>query len=163
MKQFKILFISLVFSSNLSLACCCHKVDVVHDKNPKASFILRQEARKEKPNIDVIKEAVISGAYIEAMIGRGIMKRTILQYFSSVGNKEAVIILLEANVNLNAQDNFGQTALHWAARKGQLEVLKVLLEAGSDRKVIGILGKTAADLAKENNKTQCVEYLQELS
>jgi len=38
----------------------------------------------------------------------------------------------EAKLNVNAQDNYGDTSLHDAAKFGHIEVVKILLEAGAN-------------------------------
>ncbi|VDK45225.1 unnamed protein product [Dibothriocephalus latus] len=40
--------------------------------------------------------------------------------------------LLKSGTKVDAQDNYGYTALHYAARNGRLEVCKILLEHGAD-------------------------------
>jgi len=47
------------------------------------------------------------------------------------GYKEVAEFLLDKGVDLRAGENTGQTALHLAAHRGQLEIIKMLLEHGA--------------------------------
>jgi len=60
---------------------------------------------------------------------------------ASEGNLSEVIKSLEKGANVNAREQFGDTALNQAARYGHIEVVKRLLEAGAD-----IENKGGADL-----------------
>ncbi|KAL7058488.1 hypothetical protein AAHC03_017046 [Spirometra sp. Aus1] len=48
------------------------------------------------------------------------------------GDIDKLSSLLNSGTPVNAQDNYGYTALHYAARNGRLEVCKILLEHGAD-------------------------------
>ena len=52
-----------------------------------------------------------------------------LQIAASFGLKEIVRLLLEAKADVNVQENYGRTALYWAALNGHEAVVKLLLEA----------------------------------
>jgi ankyrin repeat protein len=45
---------------------------------------------------------------------------------------DAVDLLMRAGVDVNAKDDFGQTVLHYAASKGDLEIIKRLIATGAD-------------------------------
>ncbi len=48
---------------------------------------------------------------------------------------ELVEYLLRSGADVNAQDNQGRTALHWAVLEKNLEVIKLLLDYGADREL----------------------------
>lgn len=48
---------------------------------------------------------------------------------------------------MSAVSKGGKTALHWAARHGEDEACRVLLQRGADRGAVDDRGRTAADLA----------------
>ena len=50
-------------------------------------------------------------------------------FIESVKNNDVLVVelFLEAGINLNAKDEYGQTALIWAAKGGHTETVKALL------------------------------------
>ena len=48
------------------------------------------------------------------------------------GSAEIVELLIEAGVDVNAQDEFGNTALMWASHNGHTEVAELLRDAGAE-------------------------------
>jgi hypothetical protein len=63
------------------------------------------------------------------------------------GDKEAVTTLLSDRSNINAPQNDGTTALHWAVRKGDLATVQALIKAGADVKVANRYGVTPISIA----------------
>lgn len=53
-------------------------------------------------------------------------------------------ILADRRMDLNAEDNDGRTALHYAVLKRRLDVIRSLLEAGADKSLEDDKGRTAA-------------------
>ena len=60
---------------------------------------------------------------------------------------------------LNAQNQAGNTALHWAALNGHLESVKVLLDQGSDPTIPNQRGHDAVYEAEINDKKEVVEWV----
>jgi ankyrin repeat protein len=60
---------------------------------------------------------------------------------------------------INAQNEAGNTALHWAALNGHLEAVKVLLEHGGDPTVTNARGHDAVYEAELNDKNEVVEWV----
>src|SRR5262249_60535704 len=56
------------------------------------------------------------------------------------GNAAAVRAALTSGEDVNAAQGDGMTALHWAARRGDLDVVKMLLAAGANVRAITRLG-----------------------
>lgn len=64
-----------------------------------------------------------------------------------------VHVLLEAGADIDAADQDGHTALHYAVRAGDATLVKQLLAAGADPSIAGRSG-TAADLADALHKNE---------
>jgi uncharacterized protein len=61
---------------------------------------------------------------------------------------------------IDAQDNYGNTALALAAGKGNKNVVKKLLEGGASVSIVNCRGATAIKRAQESGYTDVVELLQ---
>mmetsp|Transcript_30716 Transcript_30716/g.55726 ORF Transcript_30716/g.55726 Transcript_30716/m.55726 type:complete len:316 (-) Transcript_30716:118-1065(-) len=59
-------------------------------------------------------------------------------------------LLLQAQCNINAQMSNGRTPLHVAAQWGQVEMIRLLLNAGANTKIRAGLDGSAADWAQKN-------------
>jgi ankyrin repeat protein len=77
---------------------------------------------------------------------------------------KAVAALISHGADVNARKGDGETPLMWASRWGHAKVVEALLDAGADKelKVTGgsWKGKTALDLAREENKGDVVAVLE---
>lgn len=63
---------------------------------------------------------------------------------ASAGSAAECRALLKNGANINARDNFGRTALHWAAECGETECVKLLLEDGAEIEAVDDYGRNAA-------------------
>ena len=62
--------------------------------------------------------------------------------------------------NPNAPDNTGWTPIHYAALKGHLEIIIILMtSADANPNAQDIWGKTPTDLARQNGHSKIVEEL----
>ena len=69
-------------------------------------------------------------------------------HFAPTGMIAAVKYLVEElHADVNAVDHEGNTAMHNAAARGDVEMIKYLVAKGADPKVINREGKTTADMA----------------
>lgn len=68
--------------------------------------------------------------------------------------------LIERKINLNQIDKIaGQTALFYAAKEGNLDMCKVLVESGCDLTITDTAGKMASHMARKHNKQEVFDYL----
>lgn len=74
------------------------------------------------------------------------------------GRLDAVRYLLDEGADVNARENFGDTALTEAAYHGQLAIVKELLFRGADVDAIGREG-TALDVAISKNQVTVADLL----
>lgn len=67
-----------------------------------------------------------------------------------IGDKESVQQLVQRGVNINAPNAMnGWTPLHWAAKRGHINIVKYLLQEGVDTTVLTNKGETAAQLSSD--------------
>lgn len=75
------------------------------------------------------------------------------------GHPEWVPQLLDRGMSANAATSANWTALMWAARSGDLDLVKLLTSRGADPSVKYYLGQTALDIAEEYKQKDVVEFL----
>ena len=73
--------------------------------------------------------------------------------------KKIRIFLKNSNFHANSVDLDGNTALTIASSKGNYQVVKILLDCGTDVSLKDALGKTAYDYAVEYNHSEIIELL----
>ena len=80
--------------------------------------------------------------------------RTPLMYAAAKGNVATARALLEMGADVNAQNEFGDTALRVAASEGTPDIAKLLLAAGGDPLMPGRMLLTPLDRARERHTPQ---------
>ncbi|CAG8775157.1 6520_t:CDS:2, partial [Acaulospora morrowiae] len=60
-------------------------------------------------------------------------------------------ILIERGIEIDVQDKYGFTALHYAAWTGEIEIVRCLLNAGSNDAIRNFIDQSASDLAMSRN------------
>jgi len=83
---------------------------------------------------------------------------TLLHMAASGGNARLVDLLLRSGSQVNPQNIYGKTALHYASLKGHVQIVALLLEKNADLSIL-FEGKTALEHASENNQHEVVELL----
>ena len=78
---------------------------------------------------------------------------------SSYHYQEGVEILLNAGASVNLQDSNGYTALHEAAKNGNLEIVELLLASGAQASVSGNDGVIPLDLALDGGHDDVCQLL----
>ena len=73
---------------------------------------------------------------------------------------EQVKLLLNHGANVDAQDCFGLTCLHLAAMRGNMKLIQLLENEGAAADIRDNEGRLPSDVAKENEQTKVVHYLQ---
>jgi hypothetical protein len=76
-------------------------------------------------------------------------RHTLLHLATILGFQRLVAFLLIHDIDLNARDRNGFTALHFACLNGRVSIARALLEAGAASFVRNEMGKTPLDLAIE--------------
>ena len=74
---------------------------------------------------------------------------------------EAVAALISHGADVNARQQDGWTPLMWASYCGYAKVVEALLDAGADKELkSNKWGRTALDIARNNNKGDVVAVLE---
>ena len=104
-------------------------------------------------------------ATIDAEDGWG---QTALHFAAAKGFDEAIPLLVNHGANVNYVSNAGYiynthdghyTPIHFAAQHGHNNAIKLLIQHGADTNLKTQLGKTALDLARENNHPETAKLL----
>ena len=67
----------------------------------------------------------------------------------------------KSKADIKAKDDYGSTALHYAADNGRKAVVAQLLQAKADTKATNKDGKTPMQCAEQNGKTAIAELLKQ--
>ncbi|MGH9856986.1 MAG: ankyrin repeat domain-containing protein [Acidobacteriota bacterium] len=78
---------------------------------------------------------------------------------TNTGDIAQVCALIDAGIDINALDRYGQTALMNAAHKGHIEVVRVLVEKGANLNHTAKFGLSALMLAAIADHPQVVQVL----
>ena len=77
---------------------------------------------------------------------------TALMEAAAHGYDKGVEVLLNAAADVNIQNSYGGTALHYAAGWGHLAVSKMLLASGAEASLTDSYGRIPLDLALNNDR-----------
>ena len=95
-----------------------------------------------------------------SVVGLGATSRnpTLVEAVKS-GDKADVQVLLEGQLDVNAPEKNGTTALHWAAHGDNPEIVQLLIQAGANADVSNDYGATPLSVACVNGNAAIVELL----
>lgn len=85
--------------------------------------------------------------------------QTALHKATLAGNNDLALMLMELEVNLDAQDKNNMTALMIAVKDNNFFLVKDLVNANASLDLKNSFGKTAFDIAKQFNRTEIAELL----
>lgn len=114
-------------------------------------------AKKRQNKAAVIRYLIAAGMDGNGVIIPGAGTR-IIHYAGIQGFPEAVAALKASGVDLDGTNALGQTALHFAAGDGDLELVRALAEAGAgiNREAVGL---TPFDAAERSGSAETARYL----
>lgn len=108
----------------------------------------------EKSCLTTVKYLLMLGANIDQKNSDGY---TALHLADGV---EILRMFLDNGLDINGCSNYGDTPLHMAAMRGNLECVKLLLEIGADDSILNNKNETALEVAEERDNfeiTDCIE------
>ena len=105
---------------------------------------------------EVVQRLIDSGAQVNQM------GWTALHYAAVVGNQAILALLLEHHAYIDAETPNKTTPLMLAARRGEMELVKLLIAEGADISLKNMLGWTAYDFAVEAERRDIAAFLQKL-
>ncbi|MEI0604574.1 ankyrin repeat domain-containing protein [Brachyspira alvinipulli] len=76
------------------------------------------------------------------------------------GDEDVIEKILKKNININIQDDVGNTALILACMEGHIEVVKLLVKANADKSIVNKYGNNALFYAKKKNYPDIVKLIQ---
>lgn len=85
--------------------------------------------------------------------------QTALHKATLIGNSDLALMLIELEVNLDAQDKNNMTALMIAVKNNDFFLVKDLVNANANLDLKNSSGKTAFDIAKNLNRSEIAELL----
>jgi ankyrin repeat protein len=111
---------------------------------------------------DIIRVLVSAGAKVDVIARSGKNSGTPLMLAARRKNGAATVaLLLELGAKVEGTDQYGRTALMMAARQGEVENMRLLLDAGADPNTVADLprGNTALKLARRGGHDDAVRML----
>ncbi|XP_018587758.2 B-cell lymphoma 3 protein homolog [Scleropages formosus] len=105
----------------------------------------------QKGDKELVRLLLDSGADIDAVDFKS--GRSPLIHAVENNNMEMISMLIESGVNVNAQSYSGNTALHSACGRGQVEAVRVLLRNGADSSLKNYHNDTPLMVAKNKKVT----------
>lgn len=111
-------------------------------------------AGNQLPSMDFL--ASLPGASVEQQDEGG---RTPLMHAVAARSQEAVVWLAKRMHDLDALDNTGNAAIHWAVDLGSSSLVSLLVNLGASTEVLDKEGRTPLALAVIGGRLEIVEYL----
>ncbi len=113
----------------------------------------------------------------QSSIGEDLDDMTLLMFTAKLGDQKglktlvpemqekeivkSLKLLLKAGADVNAKNQYGKTALHYAAEAGNSLNVKALLDGGADKNIKDLEGRTPLDYAIKSGCHDCMQYLQQ--
>lgn len=76
------------------------------------------------------------------------------------GDEDVIKKIIDKNINVNIQDDVGNTALILACMEGHIKVVELLIKANADKSIVNKHGNDALFYAKRNNYNDIIKLLE---
>lgn len=127
---------------------------ILPDNKYKLNEVLSFSAMKTLARL--FNRAVEQGGDIKMTNNRG---GTLLHTAAFGGSPEIIDTLIQRGLDVNQADRYGWTPLHYAAYKGRIEAVKSFAAKLTDLDTRTLSGKSARNLAGEQNHSEVMEIL----
>jgi len=84
----------------------------------------------------------------------------LLDYYRNSDPVEIIKHCLNSDIDINAQDLLGNTALFYATQNNHIETIKLLLKRNADKNIANEFNKTPLDIATENENAEIINLLE---
>jgi len=81
--------------------------------------------------------------------------------YAKHGMIEKMIELINDGINVNEFDDNGDCAVIWAAQRNDLEMLRMLIKAGANLRVVNASGVSPLGFAYINQSSDMINYISE--
>jgi cytohesin len=83
-----------------------------------------------------------------------------LHFYAYCGTLAGINVFATVGVDVNKQDRYGMTPLHYAALNGKQEAAQCLLQHGADPRIKNSWGQSVSDIAEWKGHVTLQHYLQ---
>lgn len=136
----------------------------------KATALMLIEKRAKIGDSDILKAAEADlTEVVRALMARrprldviNSSRQTLYHLFVANNDIVGIETLVESEININAQNFEGDTALHDAIDQGNLEIVKVLIEQGASLKICNNNDMMPLNFAAHRGQLDIVKYLLEI-
>jgi ankyrin repeat protein len=92
----------------------------------------------------------------------GALGATLLHIVARKGDRNAVLLLVNAGARLDAAGDLKNTPLHEAAMAGKTEIVKLLIGLGANPTLRNEFDETPLDIAINGNRSEVADFLKAL-
>ncbi|XP_074027424.1 acyl-CoA-binding domain-containing protein 6 [Leptinotarsa decemlineata] len=138
-----------------------HKLGDMPSKEAKTFYVENIKALDPSFEADLSEDPKDHWVKVSSMPAENIPSSdmTLTDYVKSGEVAEVEKLLKSERSKMNDLDGDGLALLHWATDRGNLDMIKVLVDAGADLGVRDVEGQTALHYACSCGHVSCVEYL----
>jgi ankyrin repeat protein len=114
------------------------------DSSGKHSFtkgLMSQDRIRVDPLLPYITKDLVSGRYAGH-------RKALLHWAAEKGFRPLADRCLELGAKVDTTDVYGETALHYAAKNGHVDIVHLLVQANADRTIVDSYGRKAVDCAQ---------------